>query len=382
MEEIRDTHRLESSSSTKLINELKDQLSKSETSLSSQASQQIEIAHLRADLSKAQTQAKEEEEKRSKAISLLKTVRQKLVKLEKEKDEAEKLKDGDRQERQRMVENLEKLRGEREREVSNLRAGFEKEAASLRDKYERDVAAKKAQWELDIITSKASHAKEIANKVSRISTLEASVKELQNARQEQFQLLQTTQDEAEQHKAELEAREASLKEQAFQLKEALDRISILEEEIATSKRGGPLDISTASHGGRTSPSEVTGGISPADLSRLLAEAQAKAELKLSELRSEVARSERDRLDSEEESSRHLQDRARELERLRAVIREKDTEYAEAVRGRRERDEQISQVEERELSLRLRIADLQDQVEKLDMEKSRALDLEVGDSRCL
>jgi DNA repair exonuclease SbcCD ATPase subunit len=154
MEEIRDTHRLESSSSTKLIQELREQLSQSETTLSSQAAQQLEIAQLKADLKKAQTQGKEEEEKRSKAISLLKTVRQKLVKLEKEKEEGDRLKDDDRQERQRMVENLEKLRGEREKEVSNLRAGFEKEAASLRDKYDRDVAAKKAQWELDMITTK------------------------------------------------------------------------------------------------------------------------------------------------------------------------------------------------------------------------------------
>src|SRR4051812_3301911 len=102
MEEIRDTHRLESSSSTKLIQELRDQLSKSEAALSSQAAQQLETAQLRAELKKTQTQAKEEEEKRSKAISLLKTVRQKLVKLEKEKEEGDKLKDDDRQERQRM----------------------------------------------------------------------------------------------------------------------------------------------------------------------------------------------------------------------------------------------------------------------------------------
>ncbi len=304
MEEIRDTHRLESSSSTKLINELKEQLSKSETNLSSHASQQIEIAQLRTDLSKSQTQAKEEEEKRSKAISLLKTVRQKLVKLEKEKEEAERVKDGDRQERQRMVENLEKLRGEREKEVSNLRAGFEKEAASLKDKYERDLAAKKAHWELELITTKASHAKEIANKVSRISTLEASVKSLQSTRQEQFQSLQAKQGEADRHRTEAEAMEARSKEQAFQLKEAQDRITVLEEELNASARGLALDVNPSSQGDVSAPS-ATAGISPADLSRLLAEAQAKAELKLSELRNAVARAEKDRLDSEEESSRHV-----------------------------------------------------------------------------
>lgn len=376
MEEIRDTHRLESSSSTKLINELKEQLSKSETNLSSHASQQIEIAQLRTDLSKSQTQAKEEEEKRSKAISLLKTVRQKLVKLEKEKEEAERVKDGDRQERQRMVENLEKLRGEREKEVSNLRAGFEKEAASLKDKYERDLAAKKAHWELELITTKASHAKEIANKVSRISTLEASVKSLQSTRQEQFQSLQAKQGEADRHRTEAEAMEARSKEQAFQLKEAQDRITVLEEELNASARGLALDVNPSSQGDVSAPS-ATAGISPADLSRLLAEAQAKAELKLSELRNAVARAEKDRLDSEEESSRHLQDRAKELERLRVVIREKDAEYAEAVRGRRERDEQISQVEQSKQSLRVQIVELREQVEKLDAERSKVMDLEVA-----
>lgn len=154
LEEIRETHRLESVSSTALIQQLRDQITKSEVNLSSQASQTLQIAQLKADLATSQTRAKEEEEKRSKAIALLKTVRAKLVKTEKEKEEYERLKAEEKAERAKLVENMERQRAEREREVSNLRASFEKEVQGLKERYERDALAKKREWELEMITTK------------------------------------------------------------------------------------------------------------------------------------------------------------------------------------------------------------------------------------
>lgn len=154
LEEIRETHRLESVSSTALIQQLRDQITKSEVNLSSQASQALQIAQLKADLTTAQTRAKEEEEKRSKAIALLKTVRAKLVKTEKEKEENDRYKAEEKAERAKLVENMERQRAEREREVSNLRSSFEKEIQGLKERYEREALAKKREWELEMITTK------------------------------------------------------------------------------------------------------------------------------------------------------------------------------------------------------------------------------------
>jgi DNA repair exonuclease SbcCD ATPase subunit len=188
--------------------------------------------------------------------------------------------------------------------------------------------------------------------------------------------LQAKQDDVDRHRTEAEALEARTKELAFQLKEAQDRLSVLEEETSVARGAVPNAASGTSQTEGVASATQPQGISPADLSRLLAEAQAKAELKLSELRSEVARSERDRLESEEESARHLQDRAKELERLRAVIREKDAEYAEAVRGRRDRDEQIAEVERSKETLRVQIVVLQEKVDELEADKGKMVDLEV------
>lgn len=157
IEEIRDTHRLESSSSTELVAKLRAQVAQAESKLSSEASQMLTVSQLKAELTKAQTHAKEEEEKRTKAVSLLKTLRLKNVKLEKEKEEIEKDRAEERAERSRATEDMERVKAEREREVAALRKGFEREVAGLKDKYEREISQKKGAWELEMITTKVSH---------------------------------------------------------------------------------------------------------------------------------------------------------------------------------------------------------------------------------
>lgn len=156
MEELRDTHRLEGTSQTTLVTKLRSQLSTAESNLASKAGELMQIGQLRADLTKAQTVAKEEEEKRTKAISLLKTVRMKLTKAEKDREEVERDRAEERAERSRAVEELERTKAEREREVNNLRKGFERELAGVRERSERDLQAKKAAWELEMITTKVS----------------------------------------------------------------------------------------------------------------------------------------------------------------------------------------------------------------------------------
>jgi small-conductance mechanosensitive channel len=147
MGELRDTHRMEGTSQGDLISKLCSQLATVEGNLVSQAADLLAAEQLRADLTKAQTQAKEEEEKRTKAISLLKTVRMKLVKAEKDRAE-------ERAERSRAGEETERVKAEREREVNALRKGFEREVAGAKERFEKDLGARKAAWELEMITTK------------------------------------------------------------------------------------------------------------------------------------------------------------------------------------------------------------------------------------
>jgi hypothetical protein len=151
---VRDTHRLESTSQTELVTKLRSQLSKAESNLAAKATELMTMAQLRTDLTKSQTTAKEEEEKRTKAISLLKTVRMKLVKAEKDKEEIEKDRAEERAERSRATEEAGRIKAERERDINSLRKGFEREVAGMKEKYEKDIQAKKAAWELEMITTK------------------------------------------------------------------------------------------------------------------------------------------------------------------------------------------------------------------------------------
>ena len=108
---------------------------------------------------------KDEEEKRVKAVGLLKTVRQKLVKAEKERDDALKevqsVKDKDkgelekeRAEKADLKREIERVNAERETALNGLKAHFDKEVAALKEKHEKELAAMKSQFELEAITTK------------------------------------------------------------------------------------------------------------------------------------------------------------------------------------------------------------------------------------
>ena len=169
LEELRDTHRLETTSQSEQIERLRKQVSEAEALLKVgeevSNTSKTESEQLRAELEKTRGVAKEEEEKRTKAISLLKTVRAKLVKAEKEKDDAVKgvseakerdkeEKEKDRLERARLELDLERAKLDKEREIASLRAQFEKDMSGLKDRFERENAARKGQSELEAITNK------------------------------------------------------------------------------------------------------------------------------------------------------------------------------------------------------------------------------------
>lgn len=176
LEEIRDMHRLESKSQSDQIETLKSRLSETEALLNASrssvsqneeesAKHKAELEKMQKEVNKSKETAKEEEEKRVKAISLLKTVRQKLVKAEKEKEDSlketyllrdkEKMeKEKDLNERNRLRKEIEVVNMEREKAIAGLRAQFDKEISTLKERQEKELVAQRGQFELEAVTSK------------------------------------------------------------------------------------------------------------------------------------------------------------------------------------------------------------------------------------
>ena len=176
IEELRDTHRLESQSRSAEVNKLKAQIDETEALF--QAAQRAttyaedtvgkhkaEIAQLEIEVEKAKTGAKEEEEKRVKAISLLKSVRQKLVKADKDKDDAlrelasikereQGEKNKEQANRQNFQREIEALTATHEQATANLRAQFNKDFASMQERYRQEISALRGQFELDAASAK------------------------------------------------------------------------------------------------------------------------------------------------------------------------------------------------------------------------------------
>ncbi|WVF69119.1 hypothetical protein IAT40_003893 [Kwoniella sp. CBS 6097] len=384
MEELRDTHRLEGSSQTELISKLRSDLAEAQAKITSNTSDASTATQLRADLNKAQTQAKEEEEKRTKAISLLKTVRLKLVKVEKEKEEIERDRAEERAERSRASEEVEKVKAEKEREVTQLRKGFERELAGTKERYEKDLQSKKAAWELEMITTKAAHAKELSAKTTKVNGLESIVKELNLNKSRTFEDLQSKQAEAETARAEAEAMQTRTKELEFQLREANERCALLEDGMRDSRRpsraasGLGLGLGVPDDSFSPSPSASPsrrnsfnngssgggGGVaSSSEVQRLLSEAEARSESKLSDLKFKIRSLETERNEIEEEWATKLGERVRELEKLRRQVQEKEMEYAESIRSIEDRERRIQDSDERARGLERELIRLKTKIEE-------------------
>lgn len=176
IEEMRETHKLSAASQVDQIDTLQHQLretdallqkaKKSITKLEESVSRgEKEAMILKSESERLNTIVKEEEEKRTKAISLLKSVRQKLVKAEKDKEDALKdlaiLKEKDKgnvekeqTERKKFEREIEVAKTEKDEALAGLRIQYEKEMASLRERHDKELATARAQFELDAITTK------------------------------------------------------------------------------------------------------------------------------------------------------------------------------------------------------------------------------------
>lgn len=171
IEELRETHRLESGSQIELVDELRSQLQQNEALLGATrssnsqleadiAKQKPEMDQLRTEVEKLAVLAKGEEEKCNKAISHLKAVRQRLVKAEKERDDALKdiatskegqKADHDKQqlEREKLQGELNKLKVEKEVSLADLRAQSEKDLMVSKQRSEKEITALRGQFELE-----------------------------------------------------------------------------------------------------------------------------------------------------------------------------------------------------------------------------------------
>lgn len=176
LEELRDIHHMEAKSQTDLIDKLRKQLEDGQASMKASqdstakveeefAKRKAEVERAQTDAEKARTAAKEEEEKRTKAISLLKTVRQKLVKTEKERDDALKDagagRDKEREEREkekaeraRLQAEIDKVNSERDKAIMGMKAHFDREIANTKDRHEKEMAALKGQFEIEAAAAK------------------------------------------------------------------------------------------------------------------------------------------------------------------------------------------------------------------------------------
>ncbi|KAG1755208.1 uncharacterized protein EDB91DRAFT_1326114 [Suillus paluster] len=328
IEELRDTHRLETRSQLDQIDKLRQQLNEAEALVSaSQASashteeeiarQNVEIERLAVEAAKAKEVAKEEEEKRVKAISLLKTVRQKLVKAEKDRDDAVKElgeskekerqeRDKERAERARLQSEIDVINAEREKAVAGLRTQFDKEVAAVKDRSERELSAAHAQYEAEIAALKISHSTELTHKRSQIATLEASVNKLSRENRTSFEQLQIRQAELESSQHHVGTLQSQDTELQFQLREAQDHVTLLTEEISD-LRG---EQETRPHG-QLVPQE--------DISQLISTMEAKYEAKLAEIKRNLILAEKERTESEADWSRKLCEKSRETDELKMIL---------------------------------------------------------------
>ena len=128
-----------------------------------------ELEQLRSGSQKLKDVAKEEEEKRVKAISLLKTVRQKLVKAEKERDDLNKEVVAVRE---RGNSDLEKeiigVRAEREKDLAGIKAHFDRELALMKERLDKEYLARVGQFELEAAAAKVSY--DVALHVQSLTT--------------------------------------------------------------------------------------------------------------------------------------------------------------------------------------------------------------------
>ncbi|TDL28723.1 hypothetical protein BD410DRAFT_712431 [Rickenella mellea] len=382
IEELRDTHRLESRSQSDQVESLRKQVGDMEAALNvakkattraedESDKRKVEVDRLNGEIEKARKLAKDEEEKGVKAIGLLKTVRQKLLKAEKERDEAvkevsthkEKAKlerEKEKSEKAKLESDIEVVRAEKEKDINGLKLHFDRELANMKDRLEKDFSARKGQFEIDAIAMKALYQKEIDQKSARVSALESSVRSLSNEKSNLFDQLQLRQAEVESSQSRLEELQNKMNELQFQLREADERISLLTEELNESRR----ELESRSFKPATSADEST---------RLRSALESKYEAKIAELNAKLAAADKDRSEIEVTLSRSLQQKALEVESLRMVAES-------SARVKEDVDNQISRLTGERDNFARELSDCQKHISDLEQQQEKFLELEAASKK--
>ena len=213
-----------------------------------------------------------------------------------------------------------------------------------------------------LLTVQASHAKELTAKASKITGLEAIVKELHAANATQFDTIQARQSEAESARSEMEVLQTRTKELEFQLREASERLAMLED---APRSAAP----------EASPVMREPGTPAAEVARLLADAEQRAEQRVQDMRARVRTLERERNELEEDWAAKLAQRVKELEALRQTIADKEAEAAAAAAARRERDARIDSQDAERRDLERQMVELRAAVDEAHAEVSVAAEAE-------
>ncbi|TFK30511.1 hypothetical protein FA15DRAFT_683828 [Coprinopsis marcescibilis] len=376
LEDLQKVHVSETKSQAEQLDRLRTQFEEtealfqaSEKAMSRQqdgkASHKAEVDQLRVEMEKFKTQASQEEEKRVKAISLLKTVRQKLVKAEKERDEAlhqsAASRDGEQEERERerterlkLQHELEALQIDKEKTLAANRAQFDRELTLMKDRHDKELSAVKGQLELDIITLRASHSKDVATKSSQISALENSLNNVTRDKNTFFEQLQIKQAETESAQGHLESLQLQNTELEFQLREANDRLALLREEYTEYHREQEV----------RAREPVT---SADDIAQMISATESKYEIKLSEAKRSLEVLEKERAESEAKWSSKMKEKIKEVDELNRALgttaksREEDIDIADKLRNDLDRANQEIRSLREEVS---QISALQDSIQEL------------------
>ncbi|TFK77030.1 hypothetical protein BDN72DRAFT_866834 [Pluteus cervinus] len=380
LENIQENHNHELESQSEQITVLKGQLSEAETLLkasqnqsdhaeSQTQEQKRAYAKLQAEVASLRTIAKDEEEKRTKAISLLKTVRQKLVKAEKEKEDAHKEiatlkekerteREKERAERERLAQDLEIARAQRDQTVALLKVQYEKEALAAKERYEKELATSRGQYEQEITAIRSAHFKELSARATQISSLEVSLNSMARDKDTLFDQLQLRQAEVESAQSHLESLQGQITELQYQLRERQDQIGLLTEDLGEARR-------QAANPGRD-PAQVAN-----DVARLVATAEAKYETKVVALKRNLSAVEKERNDVEAEWNRKLREKTKELEDANnllastAKMRQRHEETVTSLQS------QIVSVQENALALQRTLQTLQQENRLLQEQRQAA-----------
>lgn len=204
-----------------------------------------------------------------------------------------------------------------------------------------------------------------------MTVLTDSIKELNEEKRRQFELLQSRQEEIETSNSAREAFDAKLKEAVLQTKDAQERASLAEDALAEIKRNAVVDARSPP------PSKDSATVDHQATHNAVAEANAQAQQKHAELRDEIARLERERVELDEEHARQLRSQRTEIERVKHTASDKDREIQEMIRSRKGAEDRLTALEQEKEALNRTVDQTRAALRSLQEEQDRATNGEVG-----